>query len=99
MSEEKLPYRVLTKAAQMFGGASGLSYKEMSGFFLHELGRHPNEVAPIEGSNRSEVFIWWLTRFPLPTQKGLLMQLCLEEYPMWHGQPSKEDRATLATML
>jgi Abortive infection C-terminus len=39
---EKLPYRVLTKSAEMFGGASGLSHREMSGFFLHELDKHPN---------------------------------------------------------
>lgn len=99
MSQDKLPYRVLTKAAEMFGGSSGLSYREMSGFFLHELDKHPNEVAPTEGSNRSEVFISWLVRFPLAKQKGLLIQLCREEYPMWHGQPTKEDRDELAAML
>ena len=49
MPEEKLPYRVLAKSAEMFGGASGLSHREMSGFFLHELDKHPNEVGPTEG--------------------------------------------------
>jgi hypothetical protein len=99
MPEQKLPYRVLTKAAEMFGGASGLSHREMSGFFLHELDKHPNEVGPTEGSNRSEVFIWWLGHFPISKQKRLLLQLCREEYPMWHEQPAQKDRDELAAML
>ncbi len=83
----------------MFGGRGGLSYREMSDFFLHELNKHPSEVGSIEGTNRTETFKSWLRKFQVPTQKRLLLQLCHEEYPMWHGQPSKEDRDELAAML
>lgn len=71
----------------------------MSGFFLHELDKHPDKVGSIEGSNRSEAFISLLGRFPLVKQERLLIQLCREEYPMWHGQSTKDDRDQLAAML
>ena len=54
---------------------------------------------PPKAVTAAEVFIWWLGRFPLAKQKRLLLQLCREEYPMWHGQPTKEDRDKLAAML
>jgi hypothetical protein len=54
MSEEKLPYRVLTNAAQMLGGSSGFSYAEMSDFSCHALNKLPTELGPIGGSNRPE---------------------------------------------
>lgn len=82
----------------MFGGSSGLTHREMSGFFLHELEKHRDEVGPAEGSNRSEVFKWWLGHFPVAKQKRLLLQLCREEYPMWHEQPARKDRDELAAV-
>jgi Abortive infection C-terminus len=99
MSEEKLPYRVLTKAAQMFGGPTGFSYAEMSDFFLHALNKHPTDLGPVGGSNRPAGFKWWLSQFQLQQQERLLLQLCRDNYQMWHGQPSKDDREELAAML
>ncbi len=99
MSEEKLPYRVLTKAAHIFGGSTGFSYAEMADFFLHELNKHPDELGPVGGSNRPAGFRWWLSHFSIQQQKRLLLQLCREDYQMWHGQPSREHRDELAAML
>jgi hypothetical protein len=44
MSKEKLLYLVLTKAAQMFDGATGTSHREMTDFFSHNLQRSPFEL-------------------------------------------------------
>ena len=99
MSEEKLPYRVLAKATEMFGGSAGFSYAEMADFFCHALNKHPNEIGQVGGTNRTGGFRWWLSQFPVPQQKRLLLQLCRESHQMWHGQPSKEQREELAAML
>ena len=48
MPEAKLPYRVLSKAAEMFGGSTGFSYAQMADFFQHELNKHPEEVGQRE---------------------------------------------------
>jgi hypothetical protein len=98
-SAEKLPFRVLAKAADMFGGSAGFSYAEMADFFCHALNKHPDEVGLVGGSNRLAGFKWWLSHFPAPQQKRLLLQLCRESCQMWHGQPSKEQREELAAML
>ncbi|MGC9949723.1 MAG: hypothetical protein ABSF64_25425 [Bryobacteraceae bacterium] len=99
MPDEKLPYRILSKAADMFGGSAGFSYAEMADFFCHALNKHPDELGLVGGSNRPAGFKWWLSQFPVPQQRRLLLQLCRENYQMWHGQPGKKDREELAAML
>src|ERR1035438_6411940 len=98
MPDEKLPYRILARATEMFGSSAGFSYAEMEDFFCHALNKHPDELGPVGGSNRPAGFKWWLSQFPVPQQKRLLLQLCRENYQMWHGQPSKKDRDELAAM-
>lgn len=88
--KQKLPYRVLKKACSLFAGATGFSYAEMSGFFCYELGRHPEEVKIPESSNRSEAFANWLSLFPVGKQKALILRLCKDDLPMYHGQPDSE---------
>ena len=56
MSEEKLPYRVLAKATEMFGGSGGFSYGEMEAFFCHALNKHPDDLGLVGGSNRPAGF-------------------------------------------
>jgi len=99
MLDDKLPYRVLSKASEIFGGSSGFSYAEMEDFFCHALNKHKDEVGPVGGSNRPAGFKWWLSQFPVSQQQRLLLQLCRDNYPMWHGQPTKAHRDDLAAML
>jgi hypothetical protein len=99
MSDEKLPYRILAKAADIFGGSTGFSYAEMADFFCHALNKHPDEVGPVGGSNRIGGFKWWLSQFPVSQQKRLLLRLCRGGYKMWFGPPTEEDREELAAML
>jgi hypothetical protein len=98
-TEEKLPYRIIRKACEMFGESTGLTYAEMSRFFCYELNKSPEEIGFQAGDNRSETFGLWLSLFPIDKQKALLLRLCKDDIPMYHGQPSEEKRSELIKAL
>lgn len=100
MASEKLDYRTLQLAAELFAGSTGFTHGEMADFFRHALNKHQSEIGEVPGANREEKFKAWLNKFSVAEQKRLLLQLC--RHPIlsrYYDVPSEEDRLRLAAML
>lgn len=98
---EKLPYRVIQLATDLFADTYGLSHNEITDFFCYEMNQSPNEIEiPRSVSNRSDRFKFYLGLFPADQQRKLLIKLCNNpDSAKWHARPPEAKTGELRSLL
>lgn len=100
MEENRLPFKTISLAADLFAGDAGLTHNEMDDFFCRAMNKHPDEVGILPAGNRRGRFKGWLDMLTASEQKAILLELCRKGSGyLFHGAPPKEDRDRLAGML